>query len=76
MLTVKGINNFMDVIPAERGIANVALAKTLTKVNQDDSRDEALMFVAMVFQAPKVQATALYTPRSYCDMLKCDEKQH
>lgn len=76
LLTVDGINAIKTFKPVDQAIANVILAGTLANVDQQDTA-RLQTFIATIFAlaASTVQATALHTPTSYWDMLKCNEKK-
>ena len=58
MLTVRGIDNFVKVEPAEVAIANLALARQLANVHQDDGRFDTAFAILLQINSPGIHATA------------------
>ena len=75
LLTIEGIHAVKNFTPAERAISNVFLARSLANVDQEDSAcPESVHAFLMKLAANHIQVCDLYTPKTFWDMLKCNEK--
>ena len=71
MLTIKGIDNFMDSEPADSAIANLALAKSLQGRDQPDNLCADTVYAVLFQLTPDLQASDLFTPRNFKDASTC-----